>query len=138
MFDTTDRSRSRVPDDWDEDSPKMPFGRYEGNRLADIPPSYLRNLFADGREWLREPLNSAIRNELIARGVPFGKFKGTPIDQLPDSYLAWLTTIDLFPPLDQFVQEEIERREREQQLQRRAAEPAPTRAKRPKTKRRSR
>jgi uncharacterized protein (DUF3820 family) len=97
----------------DRDSIQMPFGRFRGRALPLVPGVYLRALYAEGRDWLREPLKSAIKAELVRRGLPFGKYQGVPLDDLPDSYLSWLGTIELRAPLDRLVEEVAEARERE-------------------------
>jgi Putative quorum-sensing-regulated virulence factor len=44
----------------------MPFGKYRGVELEDLPNDYLEWLGEQG--WLREPLASAVEAELDARG----------------------------------------------------------------------
>jgi uncharacterized protein (DUF3820 family) len=112
--------------DLDVESPKLPFGKYRGKRLSDpkVPGLYLRNLYASDSEhnagWLWPDFRNALRAEVIRRGLPFGKHRGIPLDDLPWSYLNWAASIDLLPPLDDLVREEIDRRGRNERQRRRA------------------
>ena len=55
----------------------MPFGKFKGTRLADVPLDYLEWLA--GRE-LREPLCSAVREELRRRGGSSPRGRGVHLD----------------------------------------------------------
>jgi len=58
---------------------KMPFGKYKGVLIADLPADYLRWLFEQVE--LREPLRSFIHNEYHAR---FSKRTASAKQPLPE------------------------------------------------------
>ena len=45
--------------------------------------------------------------------IPFGKHKGTFLAQIPTAYLVWLDNTPLRAPLDNYVMEELDRRNKE-------------------------
>jgi hypothetical protein len=61
----------------------MPFGRYRGHTLADLPDSYVEWLL--GLADLREPLRSAITAEWHRRCTHDlgGRFRPLPLDAMP-------------------------------------------------------
>lgn len=47
---------------------RMPFGKYEGDRLCELPEDYIEWLL--GWKGLREPLRSELKRELMFRAPP--------------------------------------------------------------------
>jgi uncharacterized protein (DUF3820 family) len=92
----------------------MPWGKHKGKALATVPRNYLS--YVATWDQLREPLKTAVLDELVRRGLPFGKHKGVPLFDLPDAYLQWVATnSELLPPLDTLVSGELARRKRSKQ-----------------------
>jgi hypothetical protein len=46
---------------------RMPFGKYRGMPLMDLPARYVRWLMA--QPWMRDPLRSALQQEWLVRPV---------------------------------------------------------------------
>jgi hypothetical protein len=58
-------NNSNVPEDEENSSPTMPFGKYKGEAFAEIPTDYLEWLVK--RDNLREPLRTTVTKELEGR-----------------------------------------------------------------------
>jgi hypothetical protein len=54
----------------------MPFGKFKGRRIADLPDAYVSWLLATN--FLREPLRSAVLAEAVARGLVGGVPTASP------------------------------------------------------------
>lgn len=77
----------------------MPFGKYKGINLADVPASY-RGWLIDNFSWtennkdLRTAVLWSLRkddmDEKVSIRMPFGKYKNEPVEQLPKVYCQWL------------------------------------------------
>jgi uncharacterized protein (DUF3820 family) len=92
---------------FDEDgSPCMPFGKYSGEPLVEIPRGYL----CEALKWDRtsDDLAAAIKRALSRRGLAFGKHKDTPLEDVPTGYLEWLlANVELSPPLPELIEAEL-------------------------------
>jgi uncharacterized protein (DUF3820 family) len=75
----------------------MPFGRYQGQDIKDVPSGCLHWLANNcDREDVREAADTEYRHrteqdshtELIS--MPFGKYEDQDIEDVPSSYLLWL------------------------------------------------
>jgi uncharacterized protein (DUF3820 family) len=71
---------------------RLPFGRYTGRALAEVPASYLRSLEKDGdvvkNDW--EFWEALAHHEVQSYRLDFGRHKGKRLDQVPDDYLVSL------------------------------------------------
>lgn len=70
----------------------MPWGKYKGCELGEIPTDYLDYVLSKWRPWT----------------LPFGQHKGTPIDDVPSAYLDWLAGQSwLGGPLRSMIENEL-------------------------------
>jgi uncharacterized protein (DUF3820 family) len=84
----------------------MPFGKYSGEPLAEIPQGYL----CEALKWDRtgDDLAAAIKRALARRGLSFGRHKDTLLEELPTGYLQWLLAkVELFPPWPELIEAEL-------------------------------
>jgi uncharacterized protein (DUF3820 family) len=128
---------------------QMTQGKYAGQKISEIPTSYLNWMLKGETGFFADPDNIVCDEAwLVLREradgsmpMPWGKHEGTPVQELSNDYLAWLLVVSDTKNLNpqvfaeaQFVAEELRRHEAEFQATmskaRRRAEQAFTSAKR--------
>ena len=90
----------------------MPFGKYKGEFLEDIPIQYLDWMLENAD--LKNNIKNRIRKHLQTRNIvmPFGKYEGEDLSDIPKDYLEYcLNNFNLSNTLKSAIQDEYESRD---------------------------